>query len=71
MPKAKVLREFHERYLLTNPFGQTFVDFYYAHSPPVADFISEHIGPEPTMAFLIIMVTSLIYLAGYRGEFGS
>jgi hypothetical protein len=71
MPKAKVLREFHERYLLTNPFGQTFVDFYYAHSPPVADFISEHIGPEPTMVFLIIMVTSLIYLAGYRREFGS
>ena len=71
MPQVKVQREFHERYLLTNPFGQAFVDFYYAHSPPVADFISEHIGPAPTMAFLIIMVTSLIYLAGYRREFRS
>jgi hypothetical protein len=62
MPEVKALREFHERYLLTNPFGQAFVDFYYAHSPPVADFISEHIGPAFIMAFLILTFTSLIYL---------
>jgi hypothetical protein len=36
------LREFRDRYLLTNGPGQAFVDWYYRVSPPAAAFIAEH-----------------------------
>jgi uncharacterized repeat protein (TIGR01451 family)/fimbrial isopeptide formation D2 family protein/uncharacterized repeat protein (TIGR02543 family) len=44
-PMAKeiqILREFRDKYLLTNPVGRAFVDFYYKTSPPIAKFITEH-----------------------------
>jgi hypothetical protein len=41
-PHVYILRNFRDRYLLTNSLGQTFVDSYYRYSPPVADFISKH-----------------------------
>ena len=36
------LREFRDRYLLTNGPGQAFVEWYYRVSPPAAAFIAEH-----------------------------
>jgi len=39
---VKVLRDFRDRFLLTNTVGKVFVDLYYTYSPPVADFISNH-----------------------------
>ena len=36
------LREFRDRYLLTNGPGQVFVDWYYRVSPNAAAFIAEH-----------------------------
>ena len=41
-PHVAVLRNFRDRYLLTNPIGKTFCQFYYRHSPPIADFIRRH-----------------------------
>jgi hypothetical protein len=41
-PEVVELREFRDRYLLTNQAGQAFVDWYYRASPPVAAFIAEH-----------------------------
>jgi hypothetical protein len=41
-PEVVILREFRDRYLLTNFPGQVFVSLYYAWSPPVARLISEH-----------------------------
>jgi len=40
--EIQILREFRDKYLLTNPVGQAFVDFYYSVSPPIAEFITEH-----------------------------
>ncbi|NMG82970.1 MAG: hypothetical protein GIS02_02040 [Methanosarcinales archaeon] len=39
-----VLRDFRDRYLMTNPVGRTFVKVYYKTSPPIADVISENEG---------------------------
>jgi hypothetical protein len=41
-PEVTLLRDFRDRYLLTNRAGRAFVDWYYAVSPPVAAFIAEH-----------------------------
>ena len=41
-PHVVILREFRDRFLLTNTVGKVFVDLYYAYSPPVADFIARH-----------------------------
>jgi len=46
-PEIQILREFRDGYLLTNPLGQAFVDFYYRFSPPLAEFITEHPGLKP------------------------
>jgi hypothetical protein len=45
--QVQTLREFRDKYLLTNPLGQAFVDFYYEVSPPIAEFITEHPSLKP------------------------
>jgi subtilisin family serine protease len=43
-PQVKVLREMRDRFLLNNVLGKTLVNFYYAFSPAVANFIAGHAG---------------------------
>jgi hypothetical protein len=45
--EIEVLREFRDQYLLTNPFGEALVEFYYQISPPMAEFITEHPSLKP------------------------
>jgi hypothetical protein len=45
--EVQILREFRDKYLLTNPLGQALVDFYYRVSPPIAEFITEHPSLKP------------------------
>ena len=47
--QIQILREFRDGYLLTNPLGQAFVDFYYTTSPPMAEFITEHPTLKPVV----------------------
>jgi len=47
--EIQVLREFRDVYLVTNPAGKAFVDFYYRVSPPIAGFIDEHPGLKPAV----------------------
>ena len=39
---VKILRDFRDRYLLTNRVGDTFVHIYYKYSPSMADLIAKH-----------------------------
>ena len=40
-PHVLSLRRFRDQHLLTNNAGQWFVEFYYRHSPPIADYIRD------------------------------
>jgi hypothetical protein len=61
-PEVTVLREFRDRYLLTNRWGQAFVDWYYAVSPPLADFIAEH---ESLRTASRLGLTPVVYAVKY------
>jgi len=41
-PQVRILREFRDKHLLTNPAGRAFVACYYRISPPIAAFIARH-----------------------------
>jgi len=41
-PHVKILRDFRDKYLMPYKFGRFFVDFYYKHSPFVANLVAKH-----------------------------
>lgn len=57
-PHVMVLREFRDRFLLTNKVGKHFVEMYYRLSPPAADFIAHHEILRLTTRFIL---TPLVY----------
>ena len=61
--EIQVLREFRDVYLVTNPGGRAFVDFYYAVSPPMAEFISEHPGLKPIVRIGLVPAVVMSSLA--------
>ena len=64
--EIQVLREFRDKYLLTNPLGQALAGLYYRFSPPMAEFITEHpslkpivrVGLVPAVAITSIVVNT-------------
>jgi hypothetical protein len=61
-PHVKVLRDFRDRYLITNPVGRAFVDFYYRNSPPVAEYIKQH---EPLRTATRWVLTPVVFVIEY------
>jgi hypothetical protein len=57
--EVQILREFRDRYLLTNSVGQRLVDIYYSISPPIADFITEHPRLKPVVRVGLMPVVAM------------
>jgi len=60
--KVKILREFRDRQLLTNSVGTELVEFYYRHSPPIADYIRDR---ETLRAIVRSLLTVVVYSIEY------
>lgn len=57
--EIKILRDFRDEYLLTNPLGQGLVDVYYTISPPIADFITDHPSLKPIVRAGLMPVVAM------------
>ncbi len=66
-PHVMVLREFRDKYLLTNAVGRAFVEFYYSVSPPIADFIRQH---EALRTVTRWVITPVVYMVKFPFTLG-
>ncbi|MDB9822916.1 hypothetical protein OAC89_04370 [Deltaproteobacteria bacterium] len=70
-PHVMVLREFRDAFLLTNSFGKAFVETYYEHSPPLADFIAKHDVLRTAVRWSLLPLVGLSWLALNFGPLNS
>jgi len=62
-PQVKILREFRDRYLLTNSPGRALVSLYYTYSPPLADFIADHNRLRAVVRCCLTPIVGVSYVA--------
>jgi outer membrane protein assembly factor BamB len=61
-PSVMVLRQFRDEYLMTNPAGRLFVEQYYRHSPPIAQFIANHAWAKAITRIALVPVIGFSWL---------
>ena len=62
-PEVMILREFRDKYLLTNTIGKFLVeDVYYHYSPPIANYIATHDKLKTATRWAL---TPIVYLVKY------
>ena len=66
-PHVQVLRDFRDRFLLTNTIGRIFVNLYYTYSPPVADFIAQHDMLRTVVRWSLLPLVGVSYSALHFG----
>ncbi len=62
-PYVRLLRDFRDRYLLTNHAGRAFVRLYYHYSPPVADYVASHAMSRLVVRILLLPLIGMSWLA--------
>jgi hypothetical protein len=60
---VKILREFRDRFLVTNPVGEAFVDIYYRYSPTVADFIADNEALRASVRYCLLPFVGASWVA--------
>jgi hypothetical protein len=58
-----ILRQFRDAYLLPTKVGCAFLDFYWKHSPPLADFIAKHDILRAAVRIGLAPVVGVAYVA--------
>jgi PKD repeat protein len=61
-PHVKVLRDFRDRYLLTNAPGECFVRLYYKYGPIGAGYIEKHNWLKPIVRVLLMPLVGISYI---------
>ncbi|UCD32646.1 MAG: SBBP repeat-containing protein, partial [Desulfobacterales bacterium] len=62
-PHVNLLREFRDRFLLTNNIGKAFVAFYYKHSPDLAGVIEKHANLKAAMRISLLPIVGASWVA--------
>ncbi|MBP1761232.1 MAG: putative rane protein, partial [Firmicutes bacterium] len=57
-----LLRQFRDKYLLTNAWGTAFVKFYYRNSPPIAAVIANSQPMRILVRVLLAPVIAIVYM---------
>jgi len=61
-PSVKILRDFRDKLLFTNHVGQSFVNWYYKVSPPLADFIRTREIMKTIVKIILLPAAGFAYL---------
>ena len=62
-PHVKILRDFRDRFLITNIAGKSFVNFYYKYSPPLASFIAKHDNLRMIVRMTLFPIVGISWIA--------
>lgn len=62
-PHVVILRDFRDRFLLTNPVGKVFVGLYYGYTPPVADFIARNETLQTAVRLSLLPVVGVSWIS--------
>ncbi|HUV60098.1 MAG TPA: fibronectin type III domain-containing protein, partial [Desulfatiglandales bacterium] len=60
---VKILSEFKDKRLVTNPIGRSIVDAYYKFSPPVANYLQKHPSARAVVRYALIPITGIAYIS--------
>jgi len=61
-PSVKILRDFRDNFLFTSHVGQSFVNWYYKVSPPIADFIRTREIMKTIVRIILLPAVGFAYL---------
>lgn len=62
-PSVRLLRDFRDKHLTGTLFGDSFIDFYYTYSPPVADMISKNSWARFAVRLLLLPAIGFSWLS--------
>jgi hypothetical protein len=62
-----LIRKFRDRFLLTNPLGEGFMELYYTYSPPVAALVAKHKMLGKVVRFSLLPFAAMAYVMLHLG----